>query len=76
MTDPHKAARLRLVEEDVAEALSSLEVWFIPGTTLTLVARHPTCPDAHLVVTKEESLGVVIIALEETIRSRDEAGLI
>lgn len=70
-----KEAGLKLVEDRVSEALASLEGLFVPGVTLTLVARHPTNPDAHFVVTREKTIRTVIGALEETIQSRAEAGL-
>lgn len=73
--DDTKAARLLRVEDVVTAALSSLEELFISGVTLTFVARHPTNPDAHFVVSREKSLEVLVTALEETIRSRAEAGL-
>lgn len=41
----------RLVKQHIVEALCDLEPLFVPGMKLTFIARHPTNPEAHVLVT-------------------------
>lgn len=41
-------------ELELSHELIKLERHFVSGTKLSLIARHPTNPECHLVVTSDE----------------------